>query len=198
MASWSADISRLKKTTPAPADFSVSIPSSRSRSKRWAAAKAMLVPSEVLPMPGRPATISKIAVVKPADLGVEAVEPGGDARQMPAAVERALGLLERFLGRVGEALGAPFRAAFLGDLVELGLGALDLRQRSDLVAGVERALDHVAADPDERAQKREIVDLLGEIARADDRRAAAGQLGEIGRAADLAHRLVALEQGPQA
>ncbi len=116
---------------------------------------------------------------------------------MTAAVERALGHFERELGRVTEALGLALGAAFLGDLVELGLGPLDLGERGDLLAGIQRAFDQVAADADEGAEQRQIIDLRGEIARADDRRARAGQLGEIGRAADLLHRLVAVEHRPQ-
>ena len=122
------------------------------------------------------------------------VKPG----QMAAAVERALGHFDRELGRFGERLGLAFGAAFFGDLVELGLGLLDLRERGDLLAGVERALDEVPAHPNEGAQQSEVVNLLGEIARADDRRARAGQLREIGRSADLLHRLVGVEQRPQA
>ena len=71
--------------TGAPADLAGSIPSSWSRTKRWAAANAMLVASEVLPMPGRPARISKIALVKPADLALipsrPVVTPLTDARR---------------------------------------------------------------------------------------------------------------------
>ena len=59
VANWSADISRLKKATGAPADLAGSMPSSWSRTKRWAQAKAMLVASDVLPMPGRPARIDR-------------------------------------------------------------------------------------------------------------------------------------------
>ncbi len=56
-------------------------------------------------------------------------------------------------------LRLAFGAAFLGDLVELGLGPLDLAHRIDVLAGVERALDQVAADADQRAEQGEIIDL---------------------------------------
>ncbi len=65
VASWSADISRLKKATLAPIFLSRSIPSSSSRRKRWAALNAMLVASAVLPMPGRPARISRSESCRP-------------------------------------------------------------------------------------------------------------------------------------
>ena len=68
-------------------------------------------------------------------------------------------------GRLREALDAALAAAFLGDPVERGLGRLDLALGLDLLAGVERLLDHLAADADQRAQQRQVVDLLGEIAR---------------------------------
>ena len=139
----------------------------------------------------------EVAVVQAAGLGVERVEAGGEAGQAAAGVERLLGHLHGHPGRHREALHRAFAAALLGDPVERRLGILDLALGIDLVAGVERLLDHLAADPDQRAQQGEIVDLLGEIARADDRRAAAGQLGEIGRPAELLHLLVRLEQRPQ-
>ena len=115
------------------------------------------------------------------------VKPG----QMAAAVERLLGHFERRLGGLAEALGLAFGAALLGDLVKLGLGALDLSEGGNVLARIERAFDELAADADEGAQQREVVDLCGEVAGADHRRARAGQLGEIGRPADFLHRLVA-------
>ena len=95
-------------------------------------------------------------------------------------------------------LALPSAAALFGDLVKLGLGLLDLLERRDFLTGVERALDQVAPDTDERPKQGQIVDLLGEIARADDRRAGAGQLREIGRPADLLHRLVGFERSAEA
>ena len=116
---------------------------------------------------------------------------------MAARIERALGLFDRQLGRLAEALDLAFAAALLGDAVQFALGALDLRQRRDFLRRIERAFDHVAPDRDQRPQQRKIVNLLGEIARADDRRARPGQLGEIGRPADFLHRLVRLEHRAQ-
>jgi hypothetical protein len=135
--------------------------------------------------------------VQPADLAVEAVEPGRKARQVPAAVQCLLGQLQRFLGRLAEALRFAFGAAFLRDLIQLGLGALDLSEGGNILTRIERAFHELAADADEGAQQREIVDLSGEVAGADDGRAAPRQLGEIGRAAQLLHLLVRLEQRPQ-
>src|SRR3546814_17096506 len=50
---------------------------------------------------------------------------------------------------------------------------LDLRLRVDALARVERALDHRAADVDQFAQQREVVDLPREVACADQPGAAA-------------------------
>ncbi len=75
VANWSADISRLKKATLAPARLSASMPSSSSRIQRCAALKAMLVASEVLPMPGRPAKITKSLLCNPPTLLFTLVRP---------------------------------------------------------------------------------------------------------------------------
>ena len=70
-----------------------------------------------------PGDDDQVGAVQAADLGVQAVEPGGDPGQMAAAVERPLGHLDRQLGRFAERLGLALGAALLGDLVELGLGS---------------------------------------------------------------------------
>ncbi len=146
---------------------------------------------------GAPRQDDQIGAVHAAHLGVDAVEPGGDARDMPARIERALGILDRLGRRLEEALDRALFAALLRHPVERDLGLLDLRLGIDLVGGVHRALDHPAPDADQRAQQREIVDLRGEVARADQRRARAGELRQIGGAAELLHRLVGLEQRAQ-
>ena len=116
---------------------------------------------------------------------------------MAARVERLLGHLHRQPRRLAEGLDAALLAALLGDAVERDLGGLDLRLGIDRLAGIERLLDHLAADSDQLAQQRQIVDLLGEVARPDQRRAGAGELGEIGRPAALAHPLVGIEHWSQ-
>src|SRR6476620_10243452 len=101
------------------------------------------------------------------DLAVEAVEAGGEARQMAAAVERLFSELQRFLGRFAEALGLAFGAACLGHLVQFGRGALDLSEGGNVLTRIERAFHELAADADEGAEQREIVDLSGKVASAD-------------------------------
>ena len=80
---------------------------------------------------------------------------------MAAAVERPLGHLHGELGRLAERLGLALDAALLGDAVQLGLGPLDLRQRRDVLAGVQRALDQLAPDADQRSEQAKVVDLAG-------------------------------------
>ena len=147
--------------------------------------------------PRPPRDDDEVALVQAAGLGVDRVEPGGDAREAAAGVGGLFGHLDGEPRRFGEALDRALAAAFLGDPVERRLGLFDLALGFDLLAGVERALDHLAPDPDQSAQQRKIVDLFGEIARADHRGARSGQLGEIGRPADLLHLLVGLEQRPE-
>ena len=79
---------------------------------------------------------------------------------MAAAVERALGHCDGFLGGFGEALGLALGSALLGHLVQLGLGALDLSEGGNVLTRVERAFDQVAANADQGAEQRQIVDLL--------------------------------------
>ncbi len=165
--------------------------------KRRAVLNAMLVASAVLPMPGRPATMIRSELCRPPVLALTVSRPVVMPGEAAAGVERLLGHLDGHPGRLGEALDRALAAAFLGDPVERRLGRLDLALGVDVLAGVERLLDHLAADPDQRPQQGELVDLLGEVAGADHRGAAPGQLGEIGRAAQLLHLLVSLEQWPK-
>ena len=190
-------ISRLKKATPAPARLAGSTPSSSSCSQRRAVLNEMLVASAVLPMPGRPATITRSEFVESAGLGIDRLEASGEPGKAAAGIERLLRHLHGHSRCHREALHRALAAPLLGHAVERRLGIFDLALGIDLVGGVERALDHLPADAHQRAEQRQIVDLLGEIARADDRRARAGKLRQISRAAHLLHLLVRLEQGPQ-
>jgi len=139
----------------------------------------------------------QVGLVKAADLRVEAFEAGRQARQVAPAVQRTLGGLERVASRFREALGLAVRAAFLGDLVQLAFRLLDLLERRNLLAGVDRAFDHVAPDPDQCTEKRQVVDLLCEVLGRDQGRPGPGQARQIPCAADLLHRLVRLEHRAQ-
>ena len=135
--------------------------------------------------------------MQPADAAVDAVQPGRHAGQVPAGIEGALRHLDGELRGLSEGLDAALLAALLGDLVERHLGSLDLALGIDRLAGVERQLDHLAAYSDQLAQQGEVVDLAGEVARADERRAAPGEVAEIGGAAELLHAFVGVEHRPE-
>jgi hypothetical protein len=139
----------------------------------------------------------EIGMVESAGLGVDAVKAGGDSGEAAARVERLFGHFHGHARRLGEGLHRSLAAAFLSDPVECRFGGFDLALGIDFLAGVERLLDHLAADLDQSAEQGQLVNLLGEVARPDDRRAAPRQLGEIGGAAKLLHLLVRLEQGTE-
>src|SRR3546814_17415255 len=90
------------------------------------------------------------------------------------------------LFRSAEALDRSHFGLAARDAIECGFGLFDLRLRIDALARVERPLDHRAADIDQFAPQRAIVDLPRDIARAAQPRAAAGELPQI---TDAAHRL---------
>ena len=136
------------------------------RRKRSAAANAMLVASAVLPMPGRPATMIRSDRWSPPIRELRRSKPVVMPDSPPPLLSAA-----RHCGsspsplrrRTCPALGA----ALLGDLVQLGLGALDLSEGGNVLTRVERAFDQVAADANQRPEQRQIVDLLREVPRAD-------------------------------
>jgi len=135
----------------------------------------------------------QIRTVEAAGRGVEVGQAGGDARDAAARILGALRSLHRHRRGANERLHAALAAALLGDLVELQFGDFDLLERIDVLAGVERSLHQPAADADQRAQHREIVDLVGKGARADQVRRIGGELREIGRSAQFGHRRVLRE-----
>ena len=89
-------------------------------------------------------------------------------------------------------VGGP---SYLAQLTGSGAAVIGARDFASQIYDLAllRALDHVAPDPDQSTKQGQVVNLRGEIARADHRRAGPGQLGEIGRPADLLHRLVRFE-----
>ncbi len=111
----------------------------------------------------------------------------------PPEFSAFLGHVDGEARRLGEGLDAAGIAALLGDGVERQLGMLDLTLGVDRLGGIERLVDQFTADPHKLAQQSEIVDLASEVARADDGRAAAGQLRQIARAAQLLERRIGFE-----
>ena len=132
-------------------------------------------------------------MVHAADLGVDAVDPRRHARQIAARIKRALGHLHRGGGGLRERLDTALAAAVRCDLEQLLLGQFDLRARVHVLAGVHRAIDQRPAHRHQRAEHGEVVDLLRELASADQPGAAARQPGQIGGAAQFLHPLVRVE-----
>ncbi len=128
-----------------------------------------------------------------ADLGVHARDPRGDPREVTSRIQGALGRLQRGQARLAEILDRPHLGLAARNAVERGFGLLDLRLRVDAFAGVERIVDERAPNPRKFAEQREIENLPRKVARADQTRAAAGQLRKIADPAHRLHRLVGLE-----
>ena len=158
--------------------------------------KAMLVASAVLPMPGRPATMTRSEACRPPSLWSRSVEAGGDAAEVPVALVGLGRHVDGGLERVGEALEAAVVAAALGDGVEPPLGFLDLLARARIDRRVIGDVDHVLADLDQLAADREIVDGAAVVEGVDDRRRLGGEPGEILRHGDAAE-IVLAEKGLQ-
>ena len=95
---------------------------------------------------------------------VEIVEPGGQPRQFAVALEGMRGHVDGGGERLAEALEAAVVAAALGQFEQLALGILDLFTRGE----IERDIDHVLADRDQRAAHRQIVDGASVISGIDD------------------------------
>src|SRR3546814_1568128 len=96
----------------------------------------------------------QVRIVHAADLFVQAVDAGGDARHMPAAVERALRDLDRHGGGRGEALDRPGLSLPFRHLVERDLGLLDLLAGVYVLAGVQRVFNQFPADMNKLSQDR--------------------------------------------
>ena len=128
-------------------------------------------------------------------LVVDGREAGGAPRQAAIRIHRLLRQLQR--GDRGILEGARVGADVgpLGDLVERGLGLLDLLERLDRFRGIERAAHQRAAHRHQLAQQREVVDLLGQLARCEQPVPIRGQPREIGRPAERFEMLVTIEIG---
>ena len=141
--------------------------------------KAMLVASAVLPMPGRPAMMTRSEACRPPILWSRSARPVAMPRQVPVALVGLGGHVDGDLQRVGEALEAAAVAAALGDLVELALGLLDLLARAGVDRRVIGDVDDVLADADQVAPDRQIVDRAAVVLGVDDRRRLGGEARQI-------------------
>ena len=87
-----------------------------------------------------------------------------------------------------EFLEAAAIAADLGEIVEPAFGILDLVARREIDRRVERAVDHVLADPDQLAPDGEIVDRAAVVGGVDDGGRFGREAGEVlrhGHAGDI-------------
>ena len=132
--------------------------------------------------------------MQPAAFGVDAIEAGRDARQMPAGLQRLFDVPDCFSRRLQKALHRAGFALTLGDLVERAFCSLDLAFGVDALAGIERIIDKRAAYRDQLAEQCEVVNLLGKITRANQASAVGSQLYQIARATQFTHCLVRLKK----
>ena len=153
--------------------------------------KAMLVASAVLPMPGRPARMTRSERCRPPIVAVEIAQARGDARQAAVALVGGRRHVDGGGERVGEALEAAVVFALLGELVEAALGFLDLVARRGLDRRVVGDVDHVLADADQAAPDGEVVDGAAVILGVDDGGRLGREAGQILRDGDAAEIVVA-------
>ncbi len=120
-----------------------------------------------------------------ADLGIEVDQAGGKARQPAVAVVR-LGRhgdgAVQGVGEGDETLGDP---AGLGQGEELLLGLLDLVARRDVRIALGGEGGDVAADADQVAPQRQVIDGAGVVGGVGRGRRAVHQVGQVADAAQL-------------
>ncbi len=143
---------------------------------------------------GTPGKDHKIRVMEAADLLIEAGEARCDAGHMTAAVERALRHLHRHGGGGREALDRSGFALALRYLVERDFRLLDLLAGIDILARIKSVFNKFPANIHKLPEKCQIINLRREVARAQERRPIAGQLGEITDATQFLQRGVLFQQ----
>ena len=121
----------------------------------------------------------QVRLLQSAHHAVEIVQPGGNAGQLPVALESVRGHIDRGRERLREALEAAVVAAGLGQFVKPALGVLDLVARRKIDRRVERDIDHILADLNQCAADREIIDGVAVILGIDDGRRFGGEPGKI-------------------
>ena len=145
-------------------------------------------------MPGRPARMMRSELCRPAVLRSTESSPVVLPDRPPPEFNRRFGHLDR--GHRGGLEAGRLRAAgrAFSHFEQTRLGPRNLVQRFDLFGGVERAFDKIAAHAHQFAQQREVVNLLGQFARGKQALPIGSELREIGSAAQLGERFIALEQ----
>ena len=132
-----------------------------------------------------------------AHLGIEVAQPGGQARHVAGAVERAFRAVDRLGQRALEGDEAAGDRAVGGELEQRMLRRLDLLRAVEFGIGAERVVDHGLADVDELPAQPGVVDRAAVLAGVDDADHRGEQLRQVGGAADLLQHAGMLELGLQ-
>ena len=114
---------------------------------------------------------------------------------MPVAHEGGVGEVDRRLDGIGEALEPAIVAAGFGEFEQASLGVLDLLLRRHVDRRVIGDVDHVLADGDQRAARREVIDRAAVIAGIDDVDRLGGQPREVVGDGHVADLLVGRQEG---
>ncbi|MNE14209.1 hypothetical protein D3C80_1070750 [compost metagenome] len=126
-----------------------------------------------------------------AQLAIQVDQAGGQTSQLALAL---IGLARHFHGPGqggGEVDETRRRLARLGQGIEGLFGLFDLLVGGRI--GVGRLLDHLAADADQVAAQRQVIDDASIVGRIGGRRRAVDQVGQVAQAAELMKRRVLLE-----
>ena len=148
-------------------------------------------------MPGRPASTIRSDGCRPPMRRSRSRRPVAMPDRWPSRMIGGVGHVDRRLDRVGEALEAAVVAAGLGQLEQPPLGILDLLVRRHVDRRVIGDVDHVFADGDQRAARREIIDGAAVVGGVDDGDGLGGQPREILRDRHVADLLVGRQEGLQ-
>ena len=123
----------------------------------------------------------EVGGLQAAHLLVEILEAGGNARKAAVALVGVGRHVDRIGERPAEGLEALAVFARLGDLVEALLGLLDQVARGRIDRRVIGDVDDIAADADELAPLRELVDRAAIFLGVDDRGRRGREAREIDR-----------------
>ena len=193
-ASWSALISSVKSATEPFGTWSAPSAARASASSERAAPNAILVASADLPMPGRPAMMSRSDGCRPPIFLSRSRSPVVRPDTPPGRWKRALRTLDRDGQRLLEHDEAAAAAgALVGDFEQALLGCFHLQLAVQFGIGAERVVHDVLADLDELAAEPGIVDGAAILAGVDDADHGSQQLAEIRGAADLIQQAGVLE-----
>jgi hypothetical protein len=132
-------------------------------------------------------------MVQAARLAIDRVHARRHAREAAACIERLFRQFHSKPRGVRKGFDAARFAALLCHAIERHFRCFDLFLRRGGGAGIHGVGGELSTHADQFAQQRQIVNLPGKIARADQRRTRSCELGEIGGAAELPHGLIRIK-----